>query len=339
MQYIAAAITATSVPAAASSSWVINLLNSPLSVSLLDSLVGLVLAASIAAYISLKQLEYQKVRDGIEKRYFENGLEKLISYLNLIRLEAEENYARAVSVVQHARDLDKEDFKKWFLSIKPTDTKQLMVGMPDSLVTTSAFIKDKLFQYLTIRISLTTLAASNFFTTEFFRLIGNELEEGGELFGLKEKIGRAAWIDLMNKGKDELTRRHNRTAPVYKLVGVLEVILMRLRSLNVHSYKKFVETSQTDKEILQRYGDIRNILLEDIKDSYATILEYITILKPKKVRPISVFEAGELMNLKADVGKIDSGVTLSDDEIIASEQRMDEAINHLRWIMGGVMVP
>ncbi len=335
MQYTVQATTTISV---ASSNGATSLLNSPLSVSLLDGAIGLILAASIAAYVSLKQIGFQKVRDNIEKRYLENGLEKLISHLNFIRLESEDTYARAVSVVQHLRDLNKEDFKKWFLAIKPKDYRHSSPGMPDSLITTGAFIKDKLFQYLAIKISLIINSSSDFFTTEFFRLIENEFENEHGLFELKARTEPKKWKEIMDKVKNELTRHHNQNAPVYELVPVLELILIRLRELNLHSYKKFIEKARSDEKILGYYNDIKNILLKDITNSYATILEYISLLEQKRGDQLRPFKEQDLAGLTSDVEKISSNTPLTDNEIIAIEQKIDEAIIQLRWIMGGVIV-
>ena len=331
-------IQTTSTSLVANGSGATSLLNSPLSVSLLDSAIGLILAASIAAYVSLKQIGFQKVNDNIEKRYLESGLEKLISHLNFIRLESEDTYARAVSVIQHLRDLEIEDFKRWFVSIKPKEPRHSSPGMPDSLITTAAFIKDKLFQHLAIKISLVINSSSDFFTIEFFRLVENEFENEHGLFELKAKTDTKRWKDIMDKAKDELTRHHNQNAPVYELVGVLESILIRLRELNLRSYKKFIEKAQSNEKILGYYSDIKNIILRDVTNSYEIILGYISAMEQKRDGQLKSFRERDLPILASDIEKISSNISLTNDEIIAMEQRMDEAIVQLRWIMGGVVV-
>jgi hypothetical protein len=330
---------ATTTVAIAGGNAVSNFFNSPLSVSLWDGAIGLILAAGLAAYISLKQWESQKVSENIEKRYLENGLEELIGYLNIIRKESEETFAQSVRVVQHMRDFDKAMFEKWLRSVKPADIRKPSPGMPNSLVRTTAFIKDKLFYYLCIKILLVIDATNDMFTTEFYRMAETELESTDGLFKLKAKSGPEGWAEIMGKLKGELTRRHSQVAPVYGLIESLEVILIRLRTLNPNSYKKFVDEAQNDGEIRQQYVNMKNVLLRDIANSHKIILEYISVLEQKKnpqtQQQLKQFVEQDLAALIPEIERVSSDTSVSDDDIMNLEQKLDEAIIYLRKVLNG----
>lgn len=270
------------MPAVFGTSTVPTILNSPFIGSLLG-IIGLSLAAFIAAKTGLRNYGRQKVQENIEKRYLEGGLENLISYLNNIRRTLEDEYTATAERIRHLREMDIISYKEW---LKNNDCRGVIFSpaMPDCFMITSEFITSEDFVVICSSNFVGATTLSEFLVENFPRAMESDVVKHSDIFAIldpKNMGERWEVTDEMKRTLDLKWNKFNATGQIYGLIAVLEEILLRLRELKITSYKKFTRATTGDRKVKQYLGEIKTLRTKRVTGLLDVLEKYLSAFENK----------------------------------------------------------
>ncbi|MCK5084687.1 MAG: hypothetical protein KAQ64_03465, partial [Candidatus Pacebacteria bacterium] len=191
--------------------------------------VAVVIGALIAGWFGFKQYRSQKTWENINKRYFEDGIENLITHLHNIRKANEDCYSDSFIALQYLRKLSKKDFEVWSKSIN-IGNRNILVNMPKSFFIIKRIFENNNFNKLYKDVLKDNIIVSDSFISQIPLILKENNNDSGLL---RDKVLLEAEA-LNRKSVKEYRRVHKKTLLT---IGVLEEILFRLRKMNIDSYK------------------------------------------------------------------------------------------------------
>ncbi len=212
--------------------------------------VAVIAGAILAGIFGFGQYRAQKRWENIDERYFKNGLEKLISYLQSIRTKIEHNHNYALVVLRYFRGLDKGKFYDWLEGSRSfKSVGSISAKMPNSFFITEGILNDKRFSKLCINIFAQIGAINDFYVSDLMMSIEKIHESGRD----KEEAYQKLW--------EEATKRYSEVVDdlgLYKIIDILEETLKILKEKNINSYKK-LKNVYLDNDIKRELGKLKDI--------------------------------------------------------------------------------
>jgi len=211
----------------------------------------------IAGFFSFWQYRKQKVWENIERRYFMNGIEELIRYLNEMRTTLEHNYSQALLILKYFRDYDEKHFLQWIELARKTgvrsDSKVLSAKMPDALLVTLRMLENKHFARLSSGIFPQIMSLNDFLISDI--TIGLEIFANSSQ--AEKKIEKK---ELIGKTEEELRKRWKsvKEMGLYEIITVLEDVLDELRKFQPSSYRE-IEKISKNKRVQEILGRLEKI--------------------------------------------------------------------------------
>jgi len=195
---------------------------------------AVIIGGSLAGLFGFRQYRIQKIRENIDKRYFNEGLEDLISYLHFLRSSVEDNYDNCLRVIKYYRECDDKSFLEWFdKTQKSIDSRILSAKIPNSLFIVSSKIKNDHFNKMCIAIFAEIANINDYYISDIIiGLVKTAREPDGA------KLSKEEIIEI---GVSEARKRHERLYKklgLYNIIETLEEILFELRKKDIDSYEK-----------------------------------------------------------------------------------------------------
>ena len=216
--------------------------------------VAVILGALFASYFGFKQYRNQKLYEGINEKYFKSGIEKLISYLQSIRTKIEHNYSYSLKIISDFQSLDKETFLERYPDSELTEKDNMVSGqIPNSFTITSSILKNEHFNNVCMGIFAEAHFLNYFYMSTVLVSLHRALN--GKNPSLEEKT--RLFKKLTEKAKD-IHREFDKELGGYLVVEKLEEILMRLKEIDVDSYKK-LKNIYLDEKIKESLDDLKEI--------------------------------------------------------------------------------
>jgi len=203
--------------------------------------LSIVVGGLLTGYFGFRQYRNQKSWEIIDKRYFENGIESLIVYLNKLRLVCENNYSNSLLDLSNLANHKKLELKY----------ERVSLSMPNSfLITLSLLEGNEDFGSLCTDIFIESGFVNNFFVTTFPIKLK-------DIQRITDIAKRKVMIKKLQREISEIFERIRKRG-IYDTIENLEDILFRLRKINVNSYKK-LENAKNDKIIKELLINFKKI--------------------------------------------------------------------------------
>jgi len=210
----------------------------------------------ISVFLGFRQYGKQKTWENIEKKYFENGIDALILYLNNIRSLVEYNYVQSIDIIKYFKIYDAKVFLEWLKSedaVAASDKQIYFFGkIPDCFLITQRLFNSKILDRFCIKI-FSGITAMNGFYMSFFpfqlkrlaqELANCDIESIKETKELKKK-----YIEFLDKELREKYEYFDKEFKIYELIDVLENVLIELRKMDISSYEKLDKIKKNKKII------------------------------------------------------------------------------------------
>lgn len=195
---------------------------------------AIIIGGLLAGFFGFRQYRIQKIRENIDKRYFDEGLEDLISYLHFLRSSVEDNYDNCLRVIKYYRDFGNESFLEWFdKTQKSINDRTLSAKIPNSLFIVSSKIKNEHFNKMCIAIFAEIADINDYYISDIITGLVKTARVPDSA-----KLPRE---EIIKTGVFEAKKRHERLYKklgLYDIIDALEGILLELRKKNIDSYKK-----------------------------------------------------------------------------------------------------
>ena len=203
--------------------------------SILDNATfAIIIGGLLAGWFGFKQYRAQKIRGNIEKRYFGEGLEDLISYLHFLRSSVEDNYDNGFRIIKYYRDFGNIRFLEWFdKTQKSINNRILSAKIPNSFFIVASKIKNEHFDKMCLAIFAEIADINDYYISDIITGLVQTAREPRDAKLSKEKIIETA----VSEGKKRHERLYNELG-LYDIIETLEEILFELRKKDVSSYKK-----------------------------------------------------------------------------------------------------
>ena len=217
-----------------------------------SSTVAVIIGALIAGWFGFKQYRSQKTWENINKRYFEEGIEDLITYLHNIRKANEDSYSNSLIALKYFRDLSIEDFKIWFKDFD-LNNKGILFSMPKSFFIIKKIFKNENFDELCMNIFTNNASANDFLNSEIPFILNKYIRNSNSLKGSQTSLSEELMKQVVEKFKVNYEK-----SGIYPKTEILEGILFRLRKMNIDSYKR-LEKAKNDKVIKNLLSEFQKI--------------------------------------------------------------------------------
>ena len=217
-----------------------------------SSAVAVVIGALIAGWFGFKQYRSQKTWENINKRYFEEGIEDLITYLHNIRKANEDSYSNSLIALKYFRDLSIEDFKIRFKDFD-LNSKGILFSMPKSFFIIKKIFKNENFDELCMNIFTDNASANDFLNSEIPFILNKYIRNSNSLKGSQTSLSEELMKQVVEKFKVNYEK-----SGIYPKTEILEGILFRLRKMNIDSYKR-LEKAKNDKVIKNLLSEFQKI--------------------------------------------------------------------------------
>ena len=217
-----------------------------------SSTVAVVIGALIAGWFGFKQYRSQKTWENINKRYFEEGIEDLITYLHNIRKANEDSYSNSLIALKYFRDLSIEDFKIRFKDFD-LNSKGILFSMPKSFFIIKKIFKNENFDELCMNIFTDNASANDFLNSEIPFILNKYIRNSNPLKGSQTSLAEELMKQVVEKFKVNYEK-----SGIYPKTEILEGILFRLRKMNIDSYKG-LEEAKNDKVIKNLLSEFQKI--------------------------------------------------------------------------------
>ena len=217
-----------------------------------SSTVAVIIGALIAGWFGFKQYRSQKTWENINKRYFEEGIEDLITYLHNIRKANEDSYSNSLIALKYFRDLSIEDFKIRFKDFD-LNSKGILFSMPKSFFIIKKIFKNENFDELCMNIFTDNASANDFLNSEIPFILNKYIRNSNSLKGSQTSLAEELMKQVVEKFKVNYEK-----SGIYPKTEILEGILFRLRKMNIDSYKG-LEEAKNDKVIKNLLSEFQKI--------------------------------------------------------------------------------
>ena len=217
-----------------------------------SSTVAVIIGALIAGWFGFKQYRSQKTWENINKRYFEEGIEDLITYLHNIRKANEDSYSNSLIALKYFRDLSIEDFKIRFKDFD-LNSKGILFSMPKSFFIIKKIFKNENFDELCMNIFTDNASANDFLNSEIPFILNKYIRNSNSLKGSQTSLSEELMKQVVEKFKVNYEK-----SGIYPKTEILEGILFRLRKMNIDSYKR-LEKAKDDKVIKNLLSEFQKI--------------------------------------------------------------------------------
>lgn len=214
--------------------------------------VAVVIGALIAGWFGFKQYRSQKTWENINKRYFEEGIEDLIAYLHNIRKANEDSYSNSLKMLSYFKGFPIEDFKVWFKNFN-SDNKSISFSMPKSFFVINKIFRDKNFNEVCLNVFVDNASINNFFNSEIPLILNKYIKNPNSIKGDQVSLSKELTGQVVEKFKVNYEE-----SGVYSINEILEKILLRLKEINIYSYKKLGE-AKNDKVIKNLLSEFQKI--------------------------------------------------------------------------------
>jgi len=225
-----------------------------------SSTIAVFVGALMAGWFGFKQYRSQKIWEKIDERYFKEGIEKYISELQRIRRTLEHNFAYSLLVLKYYRDLNAEDFLKWFDLKKIKENNTLSSKMPSSLLIVSLILKNDHLSKLSTRLHAKIQGINDYYISNFMNVLYTMAKNPK-----RAKLSKSEIVEQLLKKSNRKNEEINKGLGLYTLIDTLEEILFILRKSNIDSYKK-LEKAHKDKKIQELLKKLENIKLSEYLD-------------------------------------------------------------------------
>lgn len=213
--------------------------------------VAVICGAILTAVFVFPQYKRQKVWENIEKRYFQEGIESLISHLNYLRTTIEENYANFSRIIRDFELSNSNDFKLWFSQNNITERKILSAKIPESFLITAFVLKNDSLNKICINIFAIAhdINKNLSIIPIFIDAISERLSIGQSKNEIVSKMREIA--------KEEY--KEARDSGLYILIEVLESVYFELRKKNLNSYEDLAKVYESPEiqSILEQLKTIK----------------------------------------------------------------------------------
>jgi hypothetical protein len=215
----------------------------------LQNLIVIITGAFVATFFAFDQYRRQKIYENINKRYIENGLEDLISYLDGLRVIIEHNWSNSLKLINNFKNYD---YERFLASIRDKKFENIISSkIPTSFFRCYHLFDDVFFQQTCTDIFVDAYIANEFFVSDLPNILSKDFI--GKSTALDSIEKRAEFIEKM---KEEIDRKYSeiRKDLIYEIMELLEDILFRIRELDVNSYEE-LKGIKTDKNIINLLHD------------------------------------------------------------------------------------
>lgn len=219
-----------------------------------SNVIAVIVGTLLAGYFGFKKYRAQKIWGNIEKRYFQEGIEDLISYLNHLRTTIEDNYENCTRVIKYFRDLNYKSFLEWFdKSQKSISERALSSKIPSSFLIISPMMKNTHFDKLCLSIFAEIAGINDCYISDIILGLIKVAREP-----ISAKIPKEG---IVKKTISEAQKRYShvdKELGLYNITMTLEKILFELRKMNISSYEK-LKNSFKDPKVVALLKDLEKI--------------------------------------------------------------------------------